>query len=75
MSGLRTSPPSVWPALLRADDVAAILGCSVRSAQRKMRAGTLGKFIRLDGKLYLRRERLLDALKARETAPEPRGRR
>ena len=63
---LRTTPPDKWPVYLDARNIAEIFGCSTRSAQRKMKKGLFGPFIEMDGKRFVRRSKLLDALKKLE---------
>ena len=67
---LRTASPTDWPALLRPKDIAEILDCSPRSAQRKVQRGLCGPFIELDGRRFIRRETFLEALREREKRPE-----
>ena len=70
---LHTASPDLWPFLLTAKDIAEIFGCSERSAQRKIAAGTCGAFIEIDGRRFVRRDVFSAALRDRERVPTRAG--
>ena len=58
--------------LLRAPDIAELLGVSVRQAQRHIRAGRCGPFSEIGGVLRVRRDAFEQAIKAQELQPRRR---
>ena len=66
---LRTAEPRSWPEYLGAGDVAAILGCSRRTAQRHLSAGHCGAYFKLGSEHYVRRDIFRKALQSREVQP------
>ena len=57
--------------LLRAPDIAELLGVSVRQAQRHIRAGRCGPFSEIGGVLRVRRDAFEKAIQNQETQPRP----
>ena len=57
--------------LLRAADIAKVLGVGVRQAQRRIRAGECGPYSEIGGVLRVRREAFEKAIKNQETQPRP----
>ena len=57
--------------LLRAKDVAEVLGIGVRQAQRRIRAGECGPYSEIGGVLRVRREAFEKAIRDQETKPKP----
>ena len=59
------------PELLRAEDVATILGVSAQRARERISSGSLGPHLRFGRRLYIRKASFLAAIQAAEIAPPP----
>ena len=57
--------------LLRARDVAEVLGIGVRQAQRRIRAGDCGPYSEIGGVLRVRRDAFEKAIQNQEIRPSP----